>query len=93
MNLTYELIGHSSEQVDSVILLAGESAGTMFKGGVVPKDKDYNSLNIGLSIFYCILAAIGIVYTGVWFVFELIFRKKKYVESGKIYLMLVSVEL
>ena len=81
MNLTYELIGHSSD--DNVILLDGESINTIFTGGIVPKDKDYNSLNIGLFIFYTILAAIGIVYAGVWFVFELIFRKTKYVESGE----------
>ena len=80
MNLTYELIGHSSD--DTVILLDGESVSTIFTGGIVPKDKHYNSLNIALVICCCILAAIGIVYAGVWFVFELIFKKKKYVESA-----------
>ena len=77
MRLNYELVASSSG--DKVILLAGESAETMFAGGVVPKDKDYNSLNSALFIFYTILAAIGIVYTGAWCVLELIFRKKKYV--------------
>ena len=80
MNLTYEFIGHSLD--DSVTLVDGESANTIFTGGVVPKDKDYNSLNSALFIFYTILAVIGIAYAGVWFVFELIFRKKKYVESA-----------
>ena len=81
MRLDYTLVAYSS--AGGVTLLADENANTIFAGGVIPRDKDYNTVNSGLLIFYCILAAIGLVYTGVWFTFELMFRKKKLVFNAQ----------